>query len=347
MGACNMTQREIIRRVIEHDNPPRIGFTYSDYDGKTRLRDVASCGPAGNPDFEENRREDGKGGELWEDEWGCTWRRLIEWTKGGEVVEPAISSREDLEAYEPPDLDNPARYERCARVVEEHSDRYLLGSITGCCFNRARYLPTFPTYLEWCASDPELVNDINRMVSDIVIAQVDIYADLGFDGVTYAEDWGTQDRLLVSPPMWDRMFKWTFERLLERAHGHGMTVWMHSCGYVKDIIPPLVELGMDVFQFDQQEVHGLDFLSEYSDRTTFWCPVDIQKVMPTGDKELIQSRACEMVEKLGQNGGFIAKNYGDPASIVVEPLWQQWAYEAFKECGVFNPEEANIDAAEL
>jgi len=342
-----MTSREIIRRVIEHDNPPRIGFSYSPFEGKTRLRDVASCGPIGNADFDENRREDGEGGELWEDEWGCTWRRLIEWTKGGEVVEPAISSRADLEAYVPPDLDNPARYERCAEVVENFSDRYLLGSITGCCFNRARYLPTFSTYLEWCASDPELVNDINKMVSDIVIAQVDIYADLGFDGVMYCEDWGTQDRLLVSPPMWDRMFKWTFERLLERAHGHGMTVWMHSCGYVKDIIPPLVELGMDVFQFDQQEVHGLDFLSEYSDRTTFWCPVDIQKVMPTGDKELIQGRACEMVEKLGQNGGFIAKNYGDPASIVVEPLWQQWAYEAFKECGVFDPAEAEIDAEEL
>ncbi|MFW6156938.1 MAG: uroporphyrinogen decarboxylase family protein [Armatimonadota bacterium] len=342
-----MTPREIIRRVIEHDNPPRIGFRFSDYRGRSRLHDMASCGPAGNPDFDPNRREDGRGGELWEDEWGCTWRRLIDWTKGGEVVEPAISSREDLENYEPPDLDNPARYERCARVVEEHSDRYLLGSITGCCFNRARYLPTFPTYLEWCASDPDLVNDINQMVSDIVIAQVDIYADLGFDGVMYCEDWGTQDRLLVSPPMWERMFRWTFERLLERAHGHGMTVWMHSCGYVKDIIPPLVELGMDVFQFDQQEVHGLDFLGEYSDRTTFWCPVDIQKVMPTGDRELIQSRACEMVEKLGQNGGFIAKNYGDPASIVVEPEWQQWAYEAFKDCGVFDSEEANIDAAEL
>jgi uroporphyrinogen decarboxylase len=96
------------------------------------------------------------------------------------------------------------------------------------------------------------------------------------------------------------MFKWTFERLIDRAHGHGMTVWMHSCGYVRDIIPPLVELGMDVFQFDQPELHGLDFLGEYSDRTTFWCPVDIQKVLPTGDEALIRERARVMVEKLGQ-----------------------------------------------
>lgn len=342
-----MTAREIIRRVLEFDRPPRIGFSYSNFEGKTRLHDVASCGPAPSPDFDENRREDGIGGELWEDEWGCTWRRLIERTTGGEVVKPAISSRADLERYTPPDLDNPARYEHCYQIRETHQDRYLLGGITGACFNRARYLPTLGTYLEWCAGDPDLVNDINRMVSDIVIAQVDIYAQVGCDGVTFAEDWGTQERLLVSPRMWERMFKWTFERLIERAHGHGMTVWMHSCGYVCDIVGPLVELGMDVFQFDQPELHGIDNLAQYHGQATFWCPVDIQKILPTGDEELIRSRAREMVDKLGRGGGFIAKDYGDNTSIGVDPLWQHWGYEEFKRVGVFEPSEAGLDQAEL
>ena len=40
-----MTSREIIRRVLEFDHPPRIGFTYSDYDGQPRLRDTAGMGP--------------------------------------------------------------------------------------------------------------------------------------------------------------------------------------------------------------------------------------------------------------------------------------------------------------
>ncbi len=342
-----MTSYEIIRRVLEHDHPPRIGFTYSNFDGKTRLRDTVGLGPAPKPGFDENRREDGIGGELWEDEWGCTWRRLIDWTKGGEVVEPAITCREDLETYEPPDYDNPARYERGPEIRETYPDHYMLGTITGCCFNRARYLPTFGTYLEWCAGDPELVRDINQMVSDVVMAQVDIYADIGCDGVFFCEDWGTQDRLLVSPAMWDRMFKWTFERLLDRAHGHGMTVWMHSCGCMTDIIPPLVQLGMDLFQFDQPEVHGIDTLAEFADRTTFWLPVDIQKILPTGDEELIRAKAREMVAKLGQNGGFIAKDYGDNASIGVDPLWQHWGYEEFKQVGVFDPAEADLDAEEL
>ncbi len=342
-----MTSREIIRRVVEHDNPPRIGFSYSNFHGKSRLRDIVSVGPKADPDFDENRREDGKGGELWEDEWGCTWRRLIDWTKGGEVVGPAITSREDLESYEPPNLDDPSRYEHAPEVRENNADRYLLGGLTGCCFNRARYLPTFSTYLEWCAGDPDLVQDLNRMVSDVVLGQVDIYADIGCDGVFFCEDWGTQERLLVSPAMWERMFKWTFERLIERCHSHGMTVWMHSCGYVCDIVPPLVDLGMDAFQFDQPELHGLDNLAEFADRTTFWCPVDIQVILPTGDKQLIQEKACEMVDKLGRGGGLVAKDYGDNASIGVDPLWQHWGYEAFKQCGVFDPENAHIDDAEL
>lgn len=342
-----MTSREIIRRVLAHDDPPRIGFTFRPYDGRPRLNDVATCGPAVARGFDGSWREDGAGGEVHDDEWGCTWRRVAGRTDKGEVVGPAITSAADVEAYQPPDLGHRSRYHHCAAIREAHANRYLLGSITGCCFNRARYLPGFATYLEWCAGEPELVDTINRMVSDIVLAQVDAYAEIGCDGVFFVEDWGTQERLLVSPAMWDRCFRWTFERLLERAHGHGLTVWMHSCGYIREIIPTLVYLGMDVFQFSQPEIHGLDFLAQYADRTTFWCSVDGQKTLPTGDEALIRSRAREMAQKLGHGGGFIARDNANPAALGVELLWMQWSYEEFMRWGIFDPAEAGLSPAEV
>ena len=97
----------------------------------------------------------------------------------------------------------------------------------------------------------------------------------------------------------------------------------------------LVELGMDVLQFDQPELHGLDALAQYAGKVTFWCPVDIQKIVPTGRKERIQSSAREMICKLGDRGGFIAKDYPDNHSIGADPLWQHWAYEAFVEYGAY------------
>ena len=330
-----MTSREIIQRVLDRRNPPRIGLTFSPFDGRPRICDTAGAGPSASPGFEPRRWIDEDGGECWTDEWGCVWRRIPGKTKGGEVIEPPIKTWEDLEGYVAPTFDDPARYEAAARAFETNTDRYRLGGIVGCCFNVARYLRRMDQYLLDCAAEPERVATLNRVVSDIVLRQVDIYADIGADGVFFCEDWGTQDRLLVSPRMWRAVFRPGFERLISQAHARGITVWMHSCGCVNEIVPDLVELGVDVLQFDQPDLHGADRLAEFHDRVTFWCPVDIQTTLQSGSREIIQAKAREMVAKLGSGGGLIAKDYPDEFSIGADPLWQQWAYEAFVETGTF------------
>ena len=326
-----MTSREIIRRVLDYDSPLRIGLTFPAFDGQARLYDLAWCGPSADPDrVGEDWRDDDSGGEVMTDEWGCVLRRIKGKTVGGEVIHPALPTWDDLDAYTPPSLADPARYESCAQVRKDNPDQYLLGGIVCCSFDRARYLRGFEQYLLDCAATPERVRGLNRRVNDIALAQLDIYAEAGADGVFFCEDWGTEDRLLVSPRMWDEIFRPDFERLIGHAHQRSLTVWMHSCGYVRDIVPALAEIGLDVLQLDQPELCGLDFLAEYSGRLTYWCPVDIQKILPTGDRELIQSRARAMLAKLAsRGGGFIGGCYGDNASLGVDPLWQHWAYEAF------------------
>jgi uroporphyrinogen-III decarboxylase len=331
-----MSSRELIRRVLERDRPPRIGLTFSPYDGQPRQNDVAGAGPSPDPSFDEQRGLDNAGGECWRDEWGCRWRRIPGKTKGGEVIEAPIKDWSDLDTYRLPSFDDPARYEAVARSFEQHADMYRLGGISACSFDSARYLRRMEQYLLDCAAEPERVKRLNRLVSDLVLAQVSLYADAGADGVFFCEDWGTQDRLLVSPAMWREVFRPDFERLISHAHAKGLTVWMHSCGYVADIVPDLVELGMDVLQFDQPDLHGLDPLADFHDRVTFWCPVDIQTTLQTGSRDTIQAKAREMVRKLGTGGGLIAKDYPDEFSIGADPSWQHWAYEAFLEAGTFN-----------
>ena len=330
-----MTSREIIRRVLDHDHPPRIGLTFSPFDGKPRINDVVGAGPSPDPSFTEKRWADEQGGECWDDEWGCVWRRIPGKTVGGESIEAPIKSWDDLDTYRPPSIDDPARYEAAARTFEQHPDHYRLGSIIACCFNMARYLRRMDAYLLDCAAEPEQIRRLNRVVSDLVLRQVDLYAQAGADGLFFCEDWGTQDRLLVSPAMWREVFRPDFERLISHAHRQGLTVWMHSCGCVADIVPDLAGLGMDVLQFDQPDLHGIDHLAEHHDRVTFWCPVDIQTTLQSGSATIIKTKAREMVEKLGRGGGLIAKDYPDNFSIGADPLWQHWAYEEFVAAGTF------------
>ena len=60
---------------------------------------------------------------------------------------------------------------------------------------------------------------------------------------------------------------------------------------------------------------GLDELGEqFGGRITFWCPVDIQVVMPNGSPDEIRQYTRKMVATLGRpEGGFIGKWYSDPA----------------------------------
>ena len=109
---------------------------------------------------------------------------------------------------------------------------------------------------------------------------------------------------------------------------------MHSCGYNWAILPYLVEAGVSAFQFDQPTLYGMEKLAEFlqKNKVVLKSPVDVQKVLPTGDKKLIQDNARAMGRLFGgTKGGFIAQNYGDLHGIGVKPEWNMWAYEAFME----------------
>jgi hypothetical protein len=109
---------------------------------------------------------------------------------------------------------------------------------------------------------------------------------------------------------------------------------MHSCGKTTVIIPDLIEAGIDLLQFDQPQLHGLDNLARYHGEITFWCPVDIQKTLQTRDVTAIEAEAQAMIAKLGgPEGGFIAGYYSGNEAIGLHPRWQDVACRAFTRYG--------------
>jgi len=326
-----MTSREIIRRVLAFGSPERIGFAFSGHKGEARLNDFHGGGPAADPNCVEEKWTEGRY-QCSRDEWGNVWAKVDE-RHSGEVIRGVIQSWDDLDNYTPPTLDDPTRYETVKVNWGNDPDRYRLGTFPGFAFNVTRYMRGFEQFLLDCAAEPEQVRRLNDMVVGLVERVIDLYAEAGADGIMTCEDWGTQDMLLMSPAMWRRIFLPSFERVVGRAHDRGLTVWMHSCGYLWEIIPDLIAVGVDVLQFDQQELYPLERLgAHFGGKVTFWCPVDIQKVLQTQDKEIIQGYAKRMRASLGgHGGGFVCKDYGDWRALGITEDEQQWAYEAFLE----------------
>ena len=162
---------------------------------------------------------------------------------------------------------------------------------------------------------PEELGRLIDLLVDMNLYAIEQYARAGADGYMWCDDWGLQNRLMISPESWRDIWKPRYARVYEAAHEAGLLTFLHSCGDITAILDDFIEIGLDVIQMDQQENMGLDVLGQrFGGRITFWCPVDIQATMVHGSLDDVRTYCRRLVETLGcPEGGFIAKWYGDPA----------------------------------
>ena len=326
-----MTSREVIKKVIHFDNPGRIGFGFVGYP----VADLATASCRKRPLIGNKKFVRDGNMELYADEWGNTWHRVAGMSGTGEVRDPAIKDWRDVDTLQFPDYRSQERYDMAREAFEKSPDAYHIGGLPGFPFSIMRYMRKMEVFFEDVLLCRDEVDALQRRIVAVIKDAMRGLANAGADGVFFAEDWGTQDRLLVSPTLWRDLFKPAYVELCAEAHALNLDVWMHSCGMIGAIIPDLIEVGVAVLQFDQPSLHGIEALAEsYGGRVAFWTPVDIQRTLQTGDREKIRAEAKLLCERLGGfGGGFIAKNYPDLHGIGVAPEWDQWAYEAFLEYG--------------
>jgi len=322
-----VTSREIVQRTLDCESPERVARSFGDSD----FRGVGCNARTHATGWAE------VGNQRWErtDEWGNLWGR-VDPTSKGEVVRGVLDDLDAIDSYEFPDYSRPEDYAGARERREAMPDMWVTGGVPGFAFNIARKMRKLDQYLMDLVLERDRIRVLHDRIDAMVADMIRNYAAAGVDAIMFCEDWGTQDRTLISPDMWREEFFPRFEALCGLAHDLGIKVFMHSCGQITAIVPGLMEAGIDLLQFDQPDLHGIDTLAGHQERgkITFWCPVDIQRTLQTRDEALIRAKAREMIDKLWRGrGGFVAGYYGDNASIGLDPAVQAWACDEFtKAC---------------
>ncbi len=322
-----MNGREIVRRTLAFENPERVAHSFLP-------SDLIWAGPKiPNPEGEWRRIDE----RAWRrtDEWGNVWGR-VDSTSKGEIVKGALEDLDKVEDFPLPEFSNPDYYAEAKEIFTSAPDMWHIGFIHGFTFSMARKLRRMEQYLMDLLLEREKIEILHDRIDEQIKIQMKHMSEVDADCVMIAEDWGTQTQTLVSPKLWREIFKPRFADLCSYAHSVGLQMFMHSCGKLTVIVPDLIETGVDLFQFDQPRIHGIDTLAELRDQggVTFWCPVDIQTTLQTKDEALIRQDADEMLEKLWRGeGGFIAGFYWDETSIGLEPEWQRIACDEFLKKG--------------
>ena len=335
-----MTSKEIIKRIIHHDSPERLGMDFlCGYPSDIKR---ISGGKYVNPKYSQYQ-EFGEypellakvphfNGEVRMTYDGNIYGRLGGKTKGECVKGVLQDGWELVDSYELPVIDE--EYDKYLESQNyKDSDKYILSTLPFAVFSPLRDARLMNNALMDIILEPENICVFLEKITDFNLRVISRAAKNGADGAIIFDDLGMQHALFFSPDMFRDIFKPYYKKLADELHNNGMDFFLHSCGKVTDIIPDFIEIGVDVFQFDQPELHGSEFLAKnYGDKATFYSPVDAQMIMHTGDRKIIEEGALRMVNAFKSvGGGLIAMDYGNWQDLNVEPEWQQWARDVIIE----------------
>jgi uroporphyrinogen decarboxylase len=322
-----MTSKEIVEKTLSYQYPERVARSFGDSDFvlvkadvKSRAADLVMVGNGKRERFDER-------GNL---------RHKLDGTSKDEAEKPVLDDMSRIDDYELPDYSNSGDYKCVAEQRAKHPDKWLIGAVPGFAFGIARYILRLEDYLAALMLEKERVKILHNKIDVILEQMIRNYAAAGADCIFFPEDWGTQSQLFIRPELWYEEFFGRFQKLCSIAHQCGIKVFMHSCGQIDAIIPGLMKAGVDVLQFDQPDLYGIETIARYQEqgRITFWCPVDIQKTLQTRNEKIIRDKAREMLDKLWKGrGGFIAGYYPDNVAIGLDPKWQDCACQEFLKHG--------------
>jgi len=128
------------------------------------------------------------------------------------------------------------------------------------------------------------------------------------DFVWLGDDFSSQRGMMLSPEFWRRFLKPAYADLFECVKSFGLKVWFHSCGTFPQVLPDLVDIGMDVWETVQVHLEGNEpeyLKREYGKHLTFFGAINCQKTLPFGTPDDVRKEVRDRIKVLGKGGGYI------------------------------------------
>ncbi|MBI5670096.1 MAG: uroporphyrinogen-III decarboxylase-like protein [Chloroflexi bacterium] len=159
--------------------------------------------------------------------------------------------------------------------------------------------------------NPELVHYcLDRMFDFCYEDTVRIYETLPgrIDLSMVAEDFGGQERLLFSRRHILEFLLPRMKRMMDLAHESGVYVYFHSDGAIRQVIPDLIEAGIDILNPIQWRCRGMErdgLKRDFGDRVILHGGVDNQHTLPFGSVDDVRAEVRYNIEVMGAGGGYI------------------------------------------
>jgi uroporphyrinogen decarboxylase len=295
-----ISRKERVQRAVEFKNPDRVPVLFWNRDqteGEIMIYHLTLGAP-------------GEGTvNAWDwsvNEWGYRLEKLGDGTMG-HPVKPFYNELPGSDNIKIPPLREEERMSAVPEFLNICEDRYRLASLDLSGFTVYTLLRGFENSMNDFLLEPEGFANLIGQIFNFECELIKMAARHGFHGIHFADDWGTQSGLMISPELWRSLFKPLYTKQFMLAHELGLTTWFHCCGEFLPIMEDLHEIGADVLNISQPNVNDIAEVGRrLRGRQCFMVPVSYQTVSIKGTPEEIHSEARRLYDYLGTSeGGFI------------------------------------------
>jgi uroporphyrinogen decarboxylase len=173
--------------------------------------------------------------------------------------------------------------------------------------------------------DPDWVRDMALTFADMVIHHWEVlFAEAGWpDGIFYYEDMGFKQRPFMSPAMYREFLKPAHKKLFDFAHSRNMPVLLHSCGFVRPLLPDLIDAGMSCLHAIESKA-GMDLVDLFKDfgqKIAFFGGLDARALV-ANDREWIEREMQRKIPPIINGGGgyILRSDHSIPPQVDYETL---------------------------
>jgi len=213
----------------------------------------------------------------------------------------------------PPGPVSDAQLRTGASRLREATDRAILGLFGGNLLECAQFLYRNDQALMMLAAEPDRIVHFLDTLVEIHLAKLESYLSaVGefIDIIVFGDDLGMQTGPQMSPQMYRRIFKPRHQLLWRRAKELAdVKVMLHCCGGVRELLPDLIDAGLDAINPVQTNCRGMDpaeLKAEFGESLTFWgggC--DTRDILPKGTPAQVSEHVRKQVDILSPGGGFV------------------------------------------
>jgi uroporphyrinogen decarboxylase len=246
-----VTSRQRMLDAIEFNNPDKIPVVYHPspaglYTHGEKLLDLLNQYPPDNLITFENIPTPPAGTvdcagiyhEVRSDKWGTGWEYLIFGVQGHPKTYP-FEGWDEAAEYQFPPIPSINRDE-----LAQQQKTHLVFSGGISIFEKLCALrPMDQVLMDILTEDPALLRFLDRLV-EYWLEGIHRMIDAGVDVIMFGDDWGTQVAPLISPALFQNIFKPRYEVLMAPIIENGRKVFFHVCGFIGGTLDDLIDLGV-------------------------------------------------------------------------------------------------------